>query len=96
MTAALDAGANVNATPPTRLTPLHKAAVFGHRKCGQLLIDRGADVLAEDLSGNTPLHTARTFGHADFVKMMQRAIERRGMEQRAAENRMGGSNRGRG
>jgi ankyrin repeat protein len=51
--ALLDAGADVNAKDEDGLTPLHRAALAGHKEIVELLITKGAEVNAKDNSGKT-------------------------------------------
>ena len=51
-------GADVNAKDESESTPLHSAALFGHKEIAELLIAKGADVNAKTKSGMTPLDKA--------------------------------------
>jgi len=55
----LAAGTDVNAKKDG-FTPLHNAALKGHKEVAELLIAKGADVSAKNNRGFTPLHKART------------------------------------
>lgn len=61
----------VNSSGPQGLTPLHVAALQGHRKMVELLLRHGAaiDTIASDQS-LTPLHLACQYNHKDVRKAM--------------------------
>ena len=52
------------------VTPLHEAAMFGHKHVCELLIERGADVDAKTRDLVTPLHRAARAGHHAVVKLL--------------------------
>ena len=54
----LNDGTEVNAKGGTGRTPLHWAAIEGHKEIAELLIAAGADLNAKDKYGNTPLDWA--------------------------------------
>jgi ankyrin repeat protein len=54
----LDAGTDVNAKDEKGWTPLHEAALGGHKETVELLIAKGADVNAKNNDGVTPLNWA--------------------------------------
>ena len=54
----LDGGADVNAGNEGGFTPLHYAAIEGHKEIAELLIAKGADVNAKAVDGETPLDRA--------------------------------------
>ena len=54
----LDAGTDVNAKDEKGWTPLHEAALGGHKGIAELLIAKGADVNAKNNDGVTPLNWA--------------------------------------
>ena len=55
----LAAGTDVDAKSVQGLTPLHVAAIEGHKEILKLLIAKGADVDAKDKRGRTPLVYAK-------------------------------------
>jgi ankyrin repeat protein len=61
VTAALDAGVQINAADRAGNTALHVAASRGYNRVVQLLADKGADPEAKNKSGQTPLKTAIRF-----------------------------------
>ena len=65
----LAAGTNVNAKSKDGTTPLHKAALKGHKEIAELLITKGADVNAKSRTGTTPLHLA-TWGHTKIIELL--------------------------
>jgi ankyrin repeat protein len=67
----LAAGANVNAKEVEfGWTPLHLAALNGHKEIAELLIANGAEVNARDGSGETPLHGAARYGHKEIIELL--------------------------
>ena len=66
----LDAGADVNAKDNVLdVTPLHNAALGGHKEIAELLIANGTDRNAKDVNGRSPLHYA-TFGSNETVELL--------------------------
>ncbi|MBW2412132.1 MAG: ankyrin repeat domain-containing protein [Deltaproteobacteria bacterium] len=68
--AMLSSGVNVDGRDKLGETPLHVAAVMGHKEVSTLLIEGGANVNAEDERGLTPLHAAAWMGHAEIVALL--------------------------
>lgn len=66
-TAALDAGANVDAADRYGVTALLRAAGRGEPEMIDLLLERGAAVDKSSDQGNTPLMLAAARGHGDAV-----------------------------
>ena len=66
----LSAGVYVDGRDKLGETPLHVAAVMGHREVSTLLIESGANVNAEDERGLTPLHAAAWMGYEDIVALL--------------------------
>ena len=52
------------------MTPLHWAAVGGHKDVVELLLAHGAEVNARYSDGYTPLHYAAANGHKDVVELL--------------------------
>ena len=54
-------------------TPLHLAALCGHKEIVELLLLAGADKGKQDIGGSTPLHSASLWGHTEIVKILLQA-----------------------
>jgi ankyrin repeat protein len=52
-------------------TPLHIAAMRGHKQIVEVLLARGADPALCDNDGWTPLHWAMSGGYAEVVKLLR-------------------------
>ena len=51
-------------------TPLHFAAIYGHKAIAKYLLEKGASVRAKDILGSTPLHEAVRYGQTEIVNML--------------------------
>jgi ankyrin repeat protein len=51
-------------------TPLHLAALYGHKEAASVLLAFHADVAARDENGDTPLHLAAAKGRPDLVLLL--------------------------
>ena len=51
-------------------TPLHLAAVRGHKDVMKFLVASKADVNAKNISGKTPLYSVALSGHKDMVELL--------------------------
>ncbi|RRH94774.1 hypothetical protein EH240_26145 [Mesorhizobium tamadayense] len=69
ITAALDAGANVN-DPDGYATPLYYAVSRQHLDAAKLLIERGADVNAGSKIGGAPLMAAVAKNKLEFITLL--------------------------
>ena len=58
----------MNAKDNNGETPLHAAALNGHKEIAELLIEKGADLNAKNVVGMTPLHYATTKEIADLLR----------------------------
>ncbi|MDP6680000.1 MAG: ankyrin repeat domain-containing protein, partial [Verrucomicrobiota bacterium] len=70
---AIADGADVNAMG-FGMTPLHHAAMYGHKEIAELLIANGADVNAKNKQAATPLHLAALGGHKGHKKVAELLI----------------------
>ena len=67
----LDAGVDVNVKDEGGETPLHHAALKGHKEIAEVLITNGADLNAKDLlDDSTPLHWAAQFDQKEIVELL--------------------------
>ena len=64
-------GANVNAKKNRGDTPLHDAALRGHKDIVVLLLDKGANISIKDNSGNTPIDEAIRRGHKEVIALLR-------------------------
>ncbi len=65
----------VNATEEGQCTPLHLAAVMGHKAVVEYLLEQGANIEAKNILDTTPLHWAAIQGHTAVVEYL---LKRRG------------------
>jgi uncharacterized protein len=68
--AALELGADVNASSQSGETPLHGAAARGYVTIVRFLIEKGADVSAANKAGDTPLHSAAARGSTTVIQLL--------------------------
>ena len=66
----LATGADVNAKDEGGVTPLHGAAIEGHKEITELLIAAGTDVNSKNVVGMTPLHYAAQQGHKETAELL--------------------------
>ena len=66
----LEAGAEVNVTQSSGLTPLHSAAYHGNIEILILLLEAGADIHAKTDAGKTPADVASANGHHDIARIL--------------------------
>ena len=69
--AYLDAGVDINARDENGSTPLHWAALEGHKDIVELLINRGAQVNAKDNTANTPLDLAIRYEKLAIAELLR-------------------------
>src|SRR3989338_8441800 len=62
-------GADVNAKGEFGQTPLHGAAIWGHKDVAEYLIYKGANVNARENNGKTPLHKAALFVDKEVAEL---------------------------
>ena len=68
----LAAGTDVTAKGKIGGTPLHEAAMWGHKEIAELLISKGADVNAKDDGGETPLDQAIQRKHPETADLLRK------------------------
>jgi ankyrin repeat protein len=66
----LAVGADVNVKDLYGRTPLHRAAMRGHKEIVELLIAAGAEVNAKNKKSATPLHSTALFGHKEIAELL--------------------------
>ncbi|RTZ69395.1 MAG: hypothetical protein DSZ35_02665 [Verrucomicrobia bacterium] len=74
---AIADGADVNTMGDEGETPLHQAALGGHKKVAELLIAKGADLNAKSY-GETPLDLAIRLGQTETADLLRKTAARRG------------------
>ena len=70
VTRMVEDGSNVNITNDMGVTPLHFAAVRGHKEVAEFLISKGADVNSQTEFGQTPLFWAAMKGKCDVIELL--------------------------
>jgi len=81
-------GADVNAKDESGSTPLHSAALFGHKEIAELLIAKGSNVNAKNDGGETPLDWASPSsrfpkGHPEIANLLRKHGGKTGEELKA-------------
>ncbi|MFC1793591.1 ankyrin repeat domain-containing protein [Planctomycetota bacterium] len=70
----IDTGANISSlscdSGSSVRTPLHEAAIAGHKDVAEILLSRGAQPDALDNLRYTPLHCAAEHGHKDMASLL--------------------------
>lgn len=73
---ALRNGADVNSKRPgTQQTPLHIAAIAGHRDVIETLLTEGADATAKDTHKKTPSYYASLNNHDGIAQLLNEAAQ---------------------
>ena len=76
---AIADGADVNTMGDEGETPLHQAALGGHKKVAELLIAKGADLNAKSY-GETPLDLAIRLGQTETADLLRKHGAKTGEE----------------
>ena len=76
---AIAVGADVNAMGDEGETPLHLAALGGHKEVAELLIAKGADLNAKSY-GETPLDLAIRLGQTETADLLRKHGAKTGEE----------------
>ena len=76
---AIADGADVNALGDEGETPLHQAAIGGHKEVAELLIAKGADLDAKSY-GETPLDLAIRLGQTETAALLRKHGAKAGEE----------------
>ncbi|MCD4654474.1 ankyrin repeat domain-containing protein [bacterium] len=72
----LEHNANPNLANKKKLTPLHKACLFGDENVIQILLDFGADVNLEGPGGTKAIEIARRMKHTEVVVLLEKAANK--------------------
>ena len=83
---AIADGADVNALGDEGETPLHQAALGGHKEVAELLIAKGADLNAKSY-GETPLDLAIRLGQTETAELLRKHGGKTGAELKAEEKK---------
>jgi len=75
-------GADVNAKAYGG-TPLHLAAIRGHKEIAELLIDNGADLNAQDVASRTPLDVVIEYKQTETADLLRKHGGKTGEELKA-------------
>ena len=85
----LAAGTDVNVKDKYGYTPLHKAALNGHKEIAELLIDKGADVnaiiVSGHLKGQTSLDFASVLKSTELADLLRKHGAKPGEELKSEE-----------
>jgi ankyrin repeat protein len=65
-------GADVNAKNRYGSTPLHRAAIQGHKEIVELLVTKGADVNAKSETYGTPLDVAIKYKRTELADLLRK------------------------
>jgi len=63
-------GAELNQEDNGKITPLHRAAQYGHHGVVEYLVNQKAEINAKDNDNQTPLHLAAENGHLSVVEYL--------------------------
>jgi ankyrin repeat protein len=66
----IEKGAEFSVQGSLRMTPLHWAALNGHKAVAKLLVEKGANLSEHGNHGNTPLLYAAKEGHEAIAKLL--------------------------
>ena len=80
---AIAAGADVNVKGVVGSTPLHYAALNGHKEIVELLLANGAEVNAMNDDGDTPLDWAIAYKHTETANLLRKHGGKTGEELKA-------------
>ena len=67
----IENGADVNEKGVNGWTPLHMAAIDGHRMVSEMLLEEGADIKAKDDQGHTAVELAESHGHSGLTAFLK-------------------------
>lgn len=61
---------NINMRFDDGQTPLHIAAILGHKSVARYLLENNAETFVQDSSGATPLHEAVRYGNSEIIQAL--------------------------